>query len=127
LNGMPSAFIPPCIPTRAYKVPVGPDWVHEIKHDGYRLQVRRYGDTVRPFTRRGYDWTGRYPAIVATARQLRAPAPLTLHALFAQAVVYKKARHGPNFGKGEIHAEVRSVGGACQRGLVDGCWPTQSG
>ena len=31
----------------------GPDWVHEIKHDGYRLQVRRDGDAVRPFNRRG--------------------------------------------------------------------------
>jgi ATP-dependent DNA ligase len=48
-------FIPPCIPTRAYKVPSGPGWVHEIKHDGYRLQVRRDADTVRLFTRRGYD------------------------------------------------------------------------
>jgi bifunctional non-homologous end joining protein LigD len=65
-------FVPPCIPTRALKPPAGADWVHEIKHDGYRLQVRRVGDTVRLFTRRGYDWTGRYPAIVATAMQLRA-------------------------------------------------------
>jgi bifunctional non-homologous end joining protein LigD len=65
-------YIPPCIPTRAYKVPAGPDWVHEIKHDGYRLQVRRDGDTVRLFTRRGYDWSGRYPAIAVTAMQLRA-------------------------------------------------------
>jgi ATP dependent DNA ligase domain len=56
-------YIPPCIPTRAYKAPSGPDWVHEIKHDGYRLIVRRERDTVRLFTRRGYDWTGRYPAI----------------------------------------------------------------
>jgi bifunctional non-homologous end joining protein LigD len=64
-------FVPPCIPTRATKVPAGPDWVHEIKHDGYRLQVRRDGDTVRLFTRRGYDWTGRYPAIAATAAILR--------------------------------------------------------
>jgi bifunctional non-homologous end joining protein LigD len=46
-------FIPPCIPTRAHKPPAGPDWVHEIKHDGYRLQVRRDGDAVRLFTRRG--------------------------------------------------------------------------
>jgi hypothetical protein len=46
--------------------------VHEIKHDGYRLQVRRDSDTVRPFTRRGHDWTSRYPAIAATAAQLRA-------------------------------------------------------
>jgi bifunctional non-homologous end joining protein LigD len=65
-------FVPPCIPTRALKSPAGPDWVHEIKHDGYRLQVRREGDTVRLFTRRGYDWSGRYPAIVVTAMQLRA-------------------------------------------------------
>jgi bifunctional non-homologous end joining protein LigD len=65
-------YIPPCIPTRAYKVPAGPDWVHEIKHDGYRLQVRRDGDAVRLFTRRGYDWTARYPAIAVTAMQLRA-------------------------------------------------------
>jgi ATP-dependent DNA ligase len=32
--------------------------VHEIKHDGYRLQVRRDGDAVRLFARRGYDWSG---------------------------------------------------------------------
>jgi bifunctional non-homologous end joining protein LigD len=66
-----SGFVPPCIPTRA-KPPAGPDWVHEIKHDGYRLRVRRNGDVVRLFTRRGYDWSGRYPAIVVTAVQLRA-------------------------------------------------------
>jgi bifunctional non-homologous end joining protein LigD len=50
-------FIPPSIPTRAYMAPSGPGWVSEIKHDGYRLQVRRDGDAVRLFTRRGYDWT----------------------------------------------------------------------
>ena len=64
-------YIPPCIPTRAYKVPSGPDWAHEIKHDGYRLQVRRDGEAVRLFTRRGYDWTARYPAIVRAAAALR--------------------------------------------------------
>jgi bifunctional non-homologous end joining protein LigD len=61
----------PCIPTRAPEPPVGADWVHEIKHDGYRLQVRREGDAVRLFTRRGYDWSNRYPAIVRTAAALR--------------------------------------------------------
>jgi bifunctional non-homologous end joining protein LigD len=66
-----TGFIDPCIPTRGYRVPSGPGWVHEIKHDGYRLQVRRDGDTVRLFTRRGYDWTGRYPAIARTAAALR--------------------------------------------------------
>jgi bifunctional non-homologous end joining protein LigD len=67
-----SGFIAPCIPTRAPKPPAGPEWVHEIKHDGYRLQVRRVGDQVRLFTRRGYDWSGRYPAIAVTATLLRA-------------------------------------------------------
>jgi bifunctional non-homologous end joining protein LigD len=52
-------------------VPAGRDWVHEIKHDGYRLQVRRVGDQVRLFTRRGYDWSDRYPAIAVTATLLR--------------------------------------------------------
>jgi bifunctional non-homologous end joining protein LigD len=67
-----SAFVAPCIPTRALKPPAGPEWVHEIKHDGYRLQVRRDGDVVRLFTRKGYDWSDRYPAIAVTAMKLRA-------------------------------------------------------
>jgi len=67
-----SGFVPPCIPTRASKPPAGPDWVHEIKHDGYRLIVRRDGDTVRLFTRRGYNWTNRYPPIARAAAKLRA-------------------------------------------------------
>jgi ATP-dependent DNA ligase len=72
VTARPNGFIEPCIPTRATKPPAGPDWVHEIKHDGYRLIVRRDGDTVRLFTRRGYDWSGRYPAIARAAAKLRA-------------------------------------------------------
>jgi ATP-dependent DNA ligase len=41
----------PCIPTRATKVPAGQDWLHEIKHDGYRLIVIRDGDRVKLLTR----------------------------------------------------------------------------
>jgi bifunctional non-homologous end joining protein LigD len=65
-------FVAPCIPSLADKPPAGPDWVHEIKHDGYRLIVRRDGKAVRLFTRRGHDWTDRYPAIAAAAAKLRA-------------------------------------------------------
>jgi bifunctional non-homologous end joining protein LigD len=68
----PEGFVPPCIPTRAYRVPSGPGWVHEVKHDGYRLQVRREGEAVRLFTRRGYDWTNRYPAIATAAAAIKA-------------------------------------------------------
>jgi bifunctional non-homologous end joining protein LigD len=65
-------FVDPCIPSLAHNPPSGPDWVHEVKHDGYRLIVRRNGEAVRLFTRRGYDWTERYPAIAAAAAKLRA-------------------------------------------------------
>jgi bifunctional non-homologous end joining protein LigD len=54
---LPPGFIEPCIQSLAHRPPSGPDWVHEVKHDGYRLIVRRAGETVRLFTRRGYDWT----------------------------------------------------------------------
>lgn len=56
--------VEPCLPTSSKRVPVGPQWVHEIKHDGYRLWVRRQGARVRVFTRRGYDWSHRFPLIV---------------------------------------------------------------
>jgi ATP dependent DNA ligase domain len=68
---LPAGFVEPCIPTLAAKPPSGPDWVHEIKHDGYRLIVRRDGKVVQLFTRRGHDWTDRYPGIAATAAKLR--------------------------------------------------------
>jgi ProQ/FINO family len=42
-------------------------WAHKIKHDGYRLIVRRDGKLVQLFTRRGHNWTERYPGIAATA------------------------------------------------------------
>jgi hypothetical protein len=63
-------FRPALHPHPRRKAAAGPHWVHEIKHDGYRLQVRRDGDWVRLFTRRGYDWSKRYPAIARTAAAL---------------------------------------------------------
>jgi ATP-dependent DNA ligase len=42
---------------------VGPQWVHEIKHDGYRLIARKRDGRVRLLTRRSFDWTDRYPLI----------------------------------------------------------------
>jgi len=69
----PFGFVEPCLPSKAEQPPSGPLWVHEIKHDGYRLMVRRDGSRiVRCFTRNGNDWTDRFPAIVETATQLRA-------------------------------------------------------
>jgi ATP-dependent DNA ligase len=59
VNPMPHRPLEPCIPTRGTKVPTGPDWIHEIKHDGYRMIVHRDGKRVRLFTRNGHDWTDR--------------------------------------------------------------------
>jgi hypothetical protein len=69
---MPKRTFEPCIPTRGTAVPAGPDWIHEIKHDGYRLIVRRDGKRVRLFTRNGHDWTDRYSLIVEAALRNRA-------------------------------------------------------
>jgi bifunctional non-homologous end joining protein LigD len=51
------------------KPPAGDDWAHEIKHDGYRLQIHVGSDGVRLYTMSGYDWTDRYPQIVAVQAQ----------------------------------------------------------
>jgi bifunctional non-homologous end joining protein LigD len=67
----PVGFIEPCIPTSATKVPDGPMWLHEIKHDGFRLVVWKAGNRVRLFTRRGLDWSEHYPRIFAAAQQIK--------------------------------------------------------
>ena len=60
-----------CLPMAGAKVPAGPEWLHEIKSDGYRLRPERYGDRVRLITRNGYNWTDRYPWIVEAALKNR--------------------------------------------------------
>jgi bifunctional non-homologous end joining protein LigD len=52
--------------------PAGADWLHEIRHDGFRLMVRRTPDGIRIKTRRGFNWTDRFPLIVEAAERLRA-------------------------------------------------------
>jgi bifunctional non-homologous end joining protein LigD len=75
----PNGFIEPCLPSPAPKPPAGAGWLHEIKHDGFRLMALKMpvpdktrGDAigVRLFTRRGLDWTDRYPSIAAAVAAL---------------------------------------------------------
>ncbi len=61
----------PSLPTRSTKVPHRPEWLHEIKHDGYRLIVQREAGRVRLFTRNGHDWSDRYPLITEAALRIR--------------------------------------------------------
>jgi ATP-dependent DNA ligase len=68
LRTRPSKF---ALPIKADKVPVGPDWIHEIKYDGYRMMLIRKADSVRLVTKGGINWTDRFPLIVETARKLR--------------------------------------------------------
>ena len=48
----PAGFIVPCAPTLSDKAPTGPLWIHEIKHDGYRIIASKSGDQVRLWSRR---------------------------------------------------------------------------
>src|SRR5712675_1758487 len=72
IKRLPAGFVVPAQPVKASTPPSGAAWVHEIKHDGYRLIIRRNGPTVRLYTRNAYDWTARLPAIAATAERTRA-------------------------------------------------------
>ena len=63
-------FVAPCLPRPAQQPPSGPDWVHEIKHDGFRILARRDERGVRLFTRNGYNFTDRFPLIADAINSL---------------------------------------------------------
>jgi bifunctional non-homologous end joining protein LigD len=68
---LPTGFIAPCLPTKAQTPPSGGQWLHEIKHDGFRIIARKDGRRVRPYSRQGNDFTRRFPLIVEALESLR--------------------------------------------------------
>src|ERR671913_1822145 len=66
----PPGFIVPCQPTLASKVPVGDGWIHELKHDGFRILALKDGNTVRLWSRNGRDWSSQFVAITEAMRAL---------------------------------------------------------
>jgi len=62
--------IEPCLPSPAKRPPVGANWIHEIKHDGFRIMARRDGASVRLLTRHGNDFTSRFPLAAAAVAAL---------------------------------------------------------
>jgi bifunctional non-homologous end joining protein LigD len=72
-----ASFIEPCLPSPAEKPPSGSNWIHEIKHDGFRLMARRDPVGIRLITRRGNDWTTRYPLVVEAVNHLQVRSCLT--------------------------------------------------
>ena len=66
-----SCLIEPCLPSPADRPPSGSNWIHEIKHDGYRLMVRRDSVGIPLITRRGKDWSDRFPLVVQAVNHLK--------------------------------------------------------
>jgi bifunctional non-homologous end joining protein LigD len=63
-------IIEPCLPSRAKAPPSGPGWLHEIKHDGFRILARRDSAGVRLITRNGNDFSSRFPFIAMAVGKL---------------------------------------------------------
>src|SRR6266516_471443 len=68
---LPAGFIAPCLPIKTTGLPSGGQWLHEIKHDGFRVSARKDGPRVRLYSRPGNDLTHRFPLIVYTLARLR--------------------------------------------------------
>ena len=65
-------FVEPALATSIEKVPSGARWIHEIKFDGYRVQVHIANTEVKVFTRRGHDWTHRFKKVASDAWHIAA-------------------------------------------------------
>jgi bifunctional non-homologous end joining protein LigD len=64
------AFVAPCLATLSEKAPDSDNWVHEIKFDGYRIQARLDRGKVKLLTRKGLDWTEKFPTIADAVARL---------------------------------------------------------
>jgi len=67
-----SGFIEPALATSIERLPSGGRWIHEIKFDGYRVQVHLANEAIKVFTRRGNDWTKRFRKIADDAWHISA-------------------------------------------------------
>src|SRR5207247_4132560 len=63
-------IIEPCLPSPAKAPPSGPGWLHEIKHDGFRILARRDSAGARLITRAGNDFSSRFPFIAMAVGKL---------------------------------------------------------
>jgi ATP-dependent DNA ligase len=68
---LPAGFIAPCLPSSAPRTPSGAEWLHEIKHDGFRVIARKDANRVKLYSRPGNDLTDRFPLIVDALAKLR--------------------------------------------------------
>ena len=85
----PPAFIQPCQPTLVAYPPAGPGWLHEMKHDGYRLIARKAPDRVTLWSRYGTAFTNKLPRIAEAVRSL----PVDNALIDGEAVVFRLDGH----------------------------------
>ncbi|MFK4522874.1 bifunctional non-homologous end joining protein LigD [Bradyrhizobium japonicum] len=69
-------FIEPALASSIDRVPSGERWIHEIKFDGYRVQVHLANEAVTVFTRRGHDWTKRFKKVADDAWHIKASSAI---------------------------------------------------
>jgi bifunctional non-homologous end joining protein LigD len=69
-------FVPPALATKIDKPPSGDRWLHEIKFDGYRVQLHVANDEIKIFTRHGNDWTKRFRKVAADAYLISAKSAI---------------------------------------------------
>jgi ATP-dependent DNA ligase len=95
-----AGFIKPCLPSPAKAPPAGADWLHEIKHDGFRILALRDAAGVRLITRNGYDLSKRFPMIAAAvaALPMLTLAAVTYCTAVGETVVSLKELPGDNSG-----------------------------
>jgi bifunctional non-homologous end joining protein LigD len=101
-RSVPPGFIRPCEPALVAYPPAGPGWLHEIKHDGFRILTWKRGERILVWSRRGADFTERFSRIAEAVRGLFADEAL----IDGEAVVFQ------DDGRSDFHALLTKRGWA---------------
>ena len=88
-RNLPTGFIQPCQPTLVANPPAGPGWLHEVKHDGFRILARKQGERVEVWSRRGAVFNDRFPRIAEAVGAL----PVDNALIDGEAVVFLPDGH----------------------------------
>ena len=109
-GGILPGFIAPQAATLVDKVPLGEEWLHEIKYDGYRMVCRidSEGSGIRFYTRKGFDFTDR----LGTLRRAVARLPITQGWLDGEIVIFTAE------GRTDFHALQNAFRNGNDRGIV---------
>jgi bifunctional non-homologous end joining protein LigD len=128
-------IIEPCLPSPAKAPPPGPGWIHEIKHDGFRILARRDNAGVRLITRAGNDFSSRFPFIATAVAKL----PVRSCLIDGEAIVCDEhglavfeliRRHGhspvPCYARSTCLSLMVAICGVSQSRNASGCPPSYS-